>query len=181
MNIKDLWKYLDSVRLFRDSILTLRHDRYDFNDGAVIKDFTVLEFDDWVNVIALTPEEQVVMIRQFRHGINDIALEIPGGLVEDGESPKEAAARELLEETGYAFDAIRHIGSVRPNPAIQGNTCHTFLATGATLICDQKLDPTEAITVELIPFDEIPAMIKTGDINHGLVVAAFTHLMLSMD
>ncbi|MCL4868051.1 MAG: NUDIX hydrolase [Anaerolineae bacterium] len=139
--------------------------------------FFVLSTPDWVNVIPLTPQNEVVMVRQFRHGIEAMTLEIPGGMVdrEDGDAAA-AAHRELLEETGYQGERYTHIGTVASNPAILDNHTHTYLAHQAHCVAPQQLDGTEEITIELIPLTEIPEMIRSGRITHALVVAAFYHL-----
>lgn len=139
--------------------------------------FFVLSTGDWVNVIPLTPDDEVVMVRQFRHGVEELTLEIPGGMVdkEDGDAAA-AAHRELLEETGYQGEAYIHIGTVASNPAILDNHTHTYLAHNARCVAPQQLDGTEEIAIELIPLADVPEMIRCGRITHALVVAAFYHL-----
>ena len=135
-------------------------------------DFIVLESAPWVNVIALTDREEVVLIQQYRHGIGEVTLEIPGGLV-DADEPSMAAKRELLEETGYRGEEWIDLGYVHPNPAIQNNRCHTFLVLGATPAGEQSLDDKEDIAVILKPVPEIPRLIREGAITHSLVICAF--------
>ena len=138
--------------------------------------FFVLEAPDWINVIPLTPEGKVVMIHQFRHGNEEITLEIPGGMKDpEDPTPAETARRELLEETGYEVDDIIPIGTVAPNPAFLDNELHTFLATNARWKQAPEFDGSEDITVEEIDLAEIPHLIATGRITHALVVAAFYH------
>lgn len=138
--------------------------------------FYVLDSADWVNVIPITPEGKVVMIHQFRHGAEEITMEIPGGVVDASDaSPAESARRELLEETGYDTDNILQIGEVTPNPAILSNRCYTFLARDVKLIQKPALDSSEDIAIELFDLEAIPTMIQSGRINHALVVAAFFH------
>ena len=139
--------------------------------------FFVLSTGDWVNVIPLTPDNQVVMVRQFRHGVEQVTLEIPGGMVdkEDGDAAA-AAHRELLEETGYQAEAYIHIGTVASNPAILDNHTHTYLAKNVRPVTSQRLDGTEDIAIELVPLADIAEMIRCGRITHALVVAAFYHL-----
>ena len=136
-------------------------------------DFLVLESAPWVNVIALTDREEVVLIRQYRHGIREVNLEIPGGLVEDEDGPLAAAKRELLEETGYRSEEWIDLKSIHPNPAIQNNRCHTFLTLDVKPARAQSLDDMEDIEVILKPLAEIPSLIREGAITHSLVICAF--------
>ena len=118
-------------------------------------------------------ENEVVLIRQYRHGIRDVPLEIPGGLVEGKDTPEEAAIRELREETGYEASAMIPLGKVLPNPAIQNNRCYTYLAKDVVLAGEQQLDDQEDIEVLCRPFEEVPRLIREGVVSHSLVVAAF--------
>ena len=136
----------------------------------------VVESADWVNVIALTPEREVVLIEQFRHGVRAPALEVPGGMVEPGEDPLAAGLRELREETGYGGGQARLIGSVLPNPAMLDNRCWTLLVEGVTRLGEPRPDESEDIAVMLRPLSDVPALIAEGRIDHALVVAAFHHL-----
>ncbi|MCA9673420.1 MAG: NUDIX hydrolase [Kofleriaceae bacterium] len=144
--------------------------------------FTVLAVPDWVNVIALTRDRRVVLIRQYRHGAEGVCLEIPGGMVDPGEDHATAAARELQEETGYVAASWQQIGVVNPNPAIQPNRLSTWLALDAHRPGGdhgpRDLDSSEVIDVELASLAEVTAMLRDGRIDHALVVAAFTHLLL---
>ncbi len=142
-------------------------------------EFFSLDCPDWANVIAITPDQQVVLIEQFRFGIEEVTLEIPGGTIDHGESPAAACQRELLEETGYAGDEVRMIGRVSGNPAIQNNFVHTGLILNAKPAGVPKLDQFEEINVSVIPLDAVPGLIRTGAIHHAFVVAAFQHLSLT--
>ncbi|MCP9493153.1 MAG: NUDIX hydrolase [Pyrinomonadaceae bacterium MAG19_C2-C3] len=142
--------------------------------------FYVLECPDWVNVIPITVNNGVVMIEQYRHGIGRVTLEIPGGMVDAGESPRDAALRELLEETNYAGDNVVNLGSTHPNPAIENNSIHTFLARDVRLSDKDKTfihqDSSEHTTVRLVPLRDVGGLIREGVITHSLVVVAF-HLL----
>ena len=134
---------------------------------------SVLEAGDWINVVALTPKNEVVFVRQFRHGTRRFTLEIPGGMVDKGETPDHAAARELREESGYAGDAPMLLGIVAPNPAILNNRCHTYLFENCIRIGEPELDQGEDIEVLTQPLCDVPALISAGSIDHALVICAF--------
>lgn len=168
------WHRLDSRPDADYGILRVRRDRVRSPRTGTEHDFVVLEVPDWTNIVAVTDEQRVVLIRQYRHGSGRIGLEIPGGVVDaDDVSLAAAATRELVEETGYRAREVIAIGRVAPNPAFQNNHCHTFLALGAQAEVGQRLDAGEDIEVEEVPLDRIPGLVADGSIDHGLVVAAF--------
>lgn len=177
MNIKP-WTVLSSHRDKSYRVFALRTDQAQSPRTGEIYDFFVLESSPWVNIIPLTPDNQVVMVRQYRHGTRDITLEIPGGLVESGDTPESAAFRELREETGYEATVMEPLGFVHPNPAIQNNICYTFLARDVHPAGLQAQDEKEDIGVELVPLTEIPHLIREGIISHALVIVAFHKLGL---
>ncbi len=140
-------------------------------------DFYVFKPTDWVNVIAVTPDYQVVLIEQYRHGIEQVTLEIPGGMIdeEDGGS-LIAGQRELLEETGCSGDDLVFLGRNHPNPAIQSNICDTYLSLNVKQIQVPSFDGTEEVAIRLVPIKDIPRLIKHGMITHALVIVAFHYL-----
>ena len=168
-----LWKVISSKQDKSYRVFSLRTDLARSPRTGQDHDFFILESSSWVNVIPLTPQNEVVLIRQYRHGIQGITLEIPGGLVENHDTPEEAAIRELREETGYKPTETILLGSVYPNPAIQNNKCYTFLAKDVFLAGEQEQDEKEDIEVLSRPISEIPRLIRDGDITHSLVLAAF--------
>ncbi len=178
MTRPSVWPLVSSRRRGDFHVFTVREDRTRSPRSRKNHDFYVLECPDWANVVALTPENDVVLVRQFRAGTRSITLEIPGGSVEKGESAARAIRRELREETGYAARAWRRIGVVHPNPAIQGNRCSTYLATGCRRVGDLLPDEGEDLAVELVPLRRIPDLVRKGRITHSLVIAAFHFLSL---
>lgn len=177
MRIRD-WPLISSDINEKYRIFNIRKDRAQSPRNGNIYDFVVLDALPWVNVIPLTANNEVILIHQYRHGTREVTLEIPGGLIEDGESPDRAALRELQEETGYStrIEDLIYLGKVSPNPAIQNNVCHTYLARNVSLTGEQNMDEKEDIGIRMCPLKEIPLLIKDGTISHSLVVVAFYRL-----
>ncbi len=169
------WKVLESNYIQPK----FRVDTCELSNGKLLN-ATVMEFRTWANVVAITKDQKVVLVKQYRHGVEDVLLELPGGIVEDGESPLAGVKRELSEETGYASANIVEVGWVYPNPANQINKLYCFLALDAEKITEQDLDDGEDIEVQLIPLDELLAIAKDGKFHHALHVAVlfrvFAHL-----
>ena len=136
------------------------------------QDFFVIEAPDWVNVLALTPDHQLVLVRQFRFGTNDFSLEIPGGVMEPGEDPVTAGLRELREESGYVGARARLLGSVRPNPAMQNNYCHLVLVEAAQRSAELAWDPDEEFAITTQPVEAVYALAYHGGITPALVLNA---------
>lgn len=134
--------------------------------------FYRIDADGWVNVVPVTDDGHAVLVHQYRHGADEVTLEIPGGMIDPGESPLEAAARELLEETGYRARELVPVGSLNPNPALFGNRVHTFVARGCERVGDIQNSGHEETHVELVPLAELRSRVLEGRIDHALVVAA---------
>ncbi len=172
------WRRLGADRLQRCRVFDLDRVRYASPAGGE-RSYFVVEAPDWINVVPLTDDGRVVLVRQFRFGIDEFTLEIPGGMCDGGEPPEATARRELREETGYDCRELVPLGFVHPNPAVQTNRCHTFLARGAFPAGDPTPDDDETLEVLAVPLPEIPVMIRDGRITHALVVAAFHRLGLA--
>jgi 8-oxo-dGTP pyrophosphatase MutT (NUDIX family) len=173
------WERLAAELVYQCRIFSLRRERSRFSRDDVEHEFHVLECPDWVNVVPLTPDGDVVMVRQFRHGIQDVTLEVPGGMVDAHDpSPLVAARREMREESGFDGDRIEALGTIHPNPAIQANRCHSFVAYDVERRYTPMFDSTEETEVVLVPHASVPALLRDGVITHALVVVAFEWLWL---
>jgi ADP-ribose pyrophosphatase len=167
------WRRVQSQPGQSYRIFSVRTDRAVSPRTATEHDFYIIETRNWVNVIPITADHQVVMVRQYRHGSREVTLEIPGGLVDDDDTPQKAAMRELQEETGYRAEEMLQIGNLNPNPAIFANRVYTYVAQNLRKVGDPSPDQTEDIEVVLIPLSEIKELIRKGTIDHAIVVAAF--------
>ena len=139
--------------------------------------FSIIEAPDWINVIPLTEENEIVLVEQYRYGIQEPTLELPGGMIDLGESPLETCKRELLEETGYAGDEFVDLGRVSSNPAMLTNYTYTYVIKNCKKVQEQKLDGNERINVHLMPLDDFLEMVNRGEVHHSLVVAAVAKLL----
>jgi 8-oxo-dGTP pyrophosphatase MutT (NUDIX family) len=167
------WRAIDTRRLLETRVFSVDAHRRASRETGREGEFYVLEAPDWINVVAVTDEDEIVLVEQYRHGTRHNTLEIPGGMVDPEDAdPLAAARRELLEETGYASESWRHIGTVEPNPAIMSNRCFTYLATGARRIAEPSPDGHEEIRVVLERASRVPELLREGRIEHALVVAA---------
>jgi 8-oxo-dGTP pyrophosphatase MutT (NUDIX family) len=169
------WKTLSSETLAQTPFFRLRADRCQLPDGRVMPRYYVMEFPDWVNIVPVTDDGQMILIEQYRHGSGRVHLEIPGGSTNPGPKPEEAAAaarRELLEETGFAPRELRLVASHFPNPSMQRNRMHTFVALGCKAIAEPDLDPFEDLRVRLVPIDEAVRLAVDGKIDHSIVAAS---------
>jgi len=169
------WNDVERREIYAGRIFTIRQDRLRSPLTGREHAFDVVEAPDWVNVVAVTADDKVLLIRQYRVGTRTVTTEVPGGTVDPGERPLDAARRELLEETGYTSDDWSEIGRVEPNPAFQTNVTYTFLARSARRTGAQRFDETESIEVEERPLEDVPRLITTRVIVHALVVCAFFH------
>lgn len=175
------WKQLSATYLFKDDWLTARKDRCEMPDGRIVDPYYVMEYKDWVNAVAFTKEGKILMIRQYRHALGEVTIEVPGGCIDQEDaSPSEAIKRELLEETGYSFKRIMPLGTISANPSTNNNITHMFLAEGGEKVQDQNLDPNEEIEVLTYSSEEVIQLLLSNKIMQSLHVSclfyAFQHL-----
>lgn len=173
------WKDVGTKLLGSFKIFTVRSDRKVSPRTQAEHDFFVIDCANWVNVIAVTPDQQIVMVEQYRHGSNTVELEIPGGMIdaEDG-SPVLAGTRELREETGYEGEKARLLGEIYPNPAIMNNVCYTVLVENCRLVHPVEFDSGEDLITRLVPVADLPRLVAEKKIGHSLVAVALYHFEL---
>lgn len=173
------WPLIDSRPLGDFRIFRVRQDEKLSPRTGQPHDFFVIDCVNWVNVLAVTPDRQLVMIEQFRHGSNTVELEIPGGVMEAKDpSPVATGVRELQEETGYAGAGARLLGQVLPNPAIMSNVCFTVLIENCILQHPVEWDSGEDLATQLVPLADLPQLVSSGRIRHSLVVVALYYFDL---
>ena len=165
------WKVLRTEYLIKRPWLTARRDDVELPDGRTIPEYYVLEYPDWVNVIAITKDDQFVMERQYRHALGCTCFELPCGVIEEGETPIEAAKRELEEETGYGGGKWSKLMELSANPSTMNNLAHCFLATGVEKVSEQHLDPTEDLSVHLLTREEVLNLLRNNEMMQSLMVA----------
>ena len=169
--MKGKWKSLYSEYIIKRPWLTARRDKIELPDGRIIPEFYVLEYPEWVNVIAITTDGKFVMERQYRYAADSTNYEIPCGVMEQGETPLEAAMRELKEETGYGGGQWRELMCISANPTSMANMTHCFVATGVEKVSDQHLDATEELEVHLLSRDEVLTLLQNNEIIQSLMIA----------
>ena len=169
---KDIsWQTLSSEYLIKRPWLTARRDVVRLPNGVVEDEYYVLEYPDWINVIALTRDGRMILERQYRHALGETSYEIVAGVMEQGESPEEAARRELLEETGYSGGEWTHLMDLSANPSTMTNLCHCFLAVGVEPTGHQHLDRTEYLEVHFFQPEEVWQMLLDGQFRQALMAA----------
>lgn len=166
------WTLLDSKYIVQRPWATLRVDKLQMPNGNIKEEYYVLEYPTWVNMVGITNDDTILFVKQYRHGAEKILIELPAGVVEEGEAPADAARREMLEETGFAFDQIEEICQLHANPATSGNITYTYLLTGGQKIQEQELDQSEDIEVVELPIAEAKELLFSNGISQALHTSA---------
>jgi ADP-ribose pyrophosphatase len=175
------WKILSSQYVFKDLWFKVRKDICETESGKIINPYYVYEFPNWVMAVPVTEDGKIILIRQYRHAIQEICLEIPGGCVDETDKDfQQAIERELLEETGYTFSSYEYLGRTSSNPSTNNNMAHMFLAKGGRKTSRQKLDTNEEIEVQLYTIDEVKQFLKQGKLIQSMHVATFLYAFEKM-
>lgn len=171
------WKTLSSEYLSHETWFTVRKDTCEKRDGTIVNNYYVFEFPEWATAFPVTAEGKIIVTKQYRHALNQVGMELPGGVVEKGESFEEGIKRELLEETGYAFDEIKSLGVISANPSTNTNLMHMFLATGGKKIKEQSLDDNEEIEILELNFDELMQLIDENKIMQAMHITTIYYAL----
>lgn len=175
------WTLLDSKYIIKRPWATLRVDKLQLPNGNIKDEYYILEYPTWVNMVGITEQNTILFVRQYRHGAGEILVELPAGVVEEDESPELAARRELLEETGYAFDTIEYICALFANPATSGNTTYTYLLRGGKKVQEQCLDNSEDIEVVEMGIEQAKSFLFNNQLGQALHSAALFYAFKYMD
>lgn len=175
------WKTLSSEYLFNDTWLKARKDRCERPDGKIIDPYYVMEYPEWTTALALTKDNQVIMVRQYRQALGQECIEIPGGCIDETDKNyEEAIRREFLEETGYIFENAHYLGTTSPNPSTNSNLMHMFLLTGGYKVQEQSLDANEEIEVLIISLDELKQLLLQNKIVQSMHVTTIFYALLQI-
>jgi ADP-ribose pyrophosphatase len=165
------WKKLSSKYISQHQYFTAREDVCEMPNGHIVNPYYVVELPPCVCAVAITEDNKIIMVKQYRHPIEQVIYELPGGFIDDNEAPENAVQRELLEETGYSFTHVKHLGSVAANPGILNNFTELFLLTGGKKTSQQKLDADEQIEIVLLPIDVVKQLLQQNKIVQALHVS----------
>lgn len=171
------WKTLSSEYIFNDTWLKARKDVCQRPDGKIVAPYYVMEYMHWATALCITEDEKIIMVKQYRHALGEVCIELPGGCVDEGESYEAAIQREALEETGYQFTNCVYLGDTSPNPSTNNNLMHMFLLTGGKKIKEQQLDHNEDIEVLSFSFEEFLDLLRKNKIVQSMHVTTIFYAL----
>jgi ADP-ribose pyrophosphatase len=174
------WKTCNSKYIHKGPWATMRVDKCEMPDGRIVDEYYVLEYPNWVNAVAITENNKILMVRQYRHAANIVSLEIPGGVIDGDEKPEDAIKRELLEETGYHFDGFELLCVVYANPSTANNHTYCYLCKGGKKIQGQSLDEHEEVVVEEYTLDEIKQLLMDNKIPQALHCTGLFYALMKL-
>jgi ADP-ribose pyrophosphatase len=174
------WKTCSSEYIHKGPWATLRSDKCEMPDGTIVDQYYVLEYPNWANAVALTEDNKIIMVRQYRHAAGIVSLEIPGGVIEDDEHPEAGMRRELLEETGYQFNEVELISTVYANPSTANNKTYCYLAKGGKKVQEQQLDDHEQLVVEEYSIAEVKQLLADNKIAQALHCTGLFYALMKL-
>jgi 8-oxo-dGTP pyrophosphatase MutT (NUDIX family) len=180
MNKNLEWKILHSAYIHKGPWATMRVDKCEMPDGRIVDEYYVLEYPNWVNAVAITEDNKVLMVTQYRHAANIVSLEIPGGVIDGDEKPEDAMRRELLEETGYQFDTMEPLCTIYANPSTANNHTYCYLARGGKKVQEQSLDEHEELIVEEYTIAEVKQLLADNKIAQSLHCTSLFYALMKL-
>ncbi|MGI8950733.1 MAG: NUDIX hydrolase [Chitinophagaceae bacterium] len=172
------WKTLSSQYLFKDTWFTVRKDICETFDGKIIDPYYVFEFPEWATAFAITEEKKIILVKQYRHALGEVCIELPGGCVDATDKTYEdAIRRELLEETGYAFESVHYLGRISSNPSTNSNLMHMFITSGGKKVQPQQLDGNEEIIIMEITAEELMLLIDEKRIIQSMHISTIFYAL----
>lgn len=175
------WETLSSEYLFHDTWLKARKDTCRRPDGRLITPYYVMEYTEWAAGLAITEDNKIVLVRQYRHAMGDVSIELPGGCIDASDhDPESAIRREFLEETGFAFGKVEYLGKISANPSTNNNFLHMFLLTGGKKVQEQQLDSGEDILVDLVSWQELGRLLRDNRIVQAMHVTCIYYALMRL-
>ncbi len=176
------WKTIASEYIYNANWFTARKDTCERPDGKIVHDYYVFEFPEWVTALPITAEGKIILVKQYRHAIGEVCIELPGGCVDAEDADHETAIRrELLEETGYTFDLVKHLGDISANPSTNSNLMHMFIATGGKKIREQELDDNEDIEVLEVEMEELIRLVEERQFLQSMHLSTIFYALRQID
>lgn len=176
------WKTLSSEYLYKENWFTVRKDVCEKPDGKIVDPYYVFEFPEWATAFPVTEDGKIIMVRQFRQALGVTCIELPGGCIDDTDaSPEAGVRRELLEETGYVFNEVQHLGEISSNPSTNNNLMHMFVATGGKKVGAQQLDHNEEIEIVELTMDELLQLVEERKIIQSMHLSTIFYALRHLD